>query len=133
MTVPTTLGGVTTAGLPYPGPADALTDTDRFIRELAQACDTRLSSTGWAYYAGPIRTNSNGDISVDFSASLATVNGYRVQSGIPNNPVMENVLWMMLAGPPPGVIWVRCVAPQQLAPLPNRDTVVAVLAFGNPR
>lgn len=72
--VATPTGGVTSAGLPYPGPQDPVADTGKFIRDLDAAVTYRLANAGFISGSYPVTTNGSGDVTVQFPA-LATVRG----------------------------------------------------------
>lgn len=64
----------TPAGLPYPTPQDPVCQTDRYIRELADAVDLALASSSVAVYIGNLTTNAQGDVVLSFPG-FASVSG----------------------------------------------------------
>lgn len=78
------MGGVTSAGLPYPTTQDDWCDTDRYIRELAQAVDYRVRNAAFAFWAGDMNTNGSGDATVSFPtlAAVAGAIAFQRENGI---------------------------------------------------
>jgi hypothetical protein len=71
-------GGRTPAGLPYPVTSDYLSQTDRYIADLADATKLLLASPGLVVGFGPVTTASDGRVWMTF-AKLAAVAGVVVQ------------------------------------------------------
>lgn len=91
---PRSVRGTTSAGLPYPTAQDPLTNTDLYIKNLAQATDKLLDNRGFVT-AGPIgmNTDGNGDVAFQFS-QFSTLQGVVPQAYANYSDIW--VLWPIL-------------------------------------
>lgn len=119
----------TPAGLRYPTTQDAVCDTDRFIRELAQDIDYRISN-GWiATYGGNLTSDQFGETVTAFPQLAAVAGALAFPS---TNAVAA--LWY-ISGTNVAFRWQYVPlgasgGPQTLA---NRTFRASVLAWGTPK
>lgn len=71
---PAALAGMTSAGLRYPSPQDAMCDTDLFIHQLADDINFRLNNRAMQVASPVLTTDANANLTVTFP-KFATLEG----------------------------------------------------------